>query len=203
MQFDVMITGLDKAILNVKRLPKSIEKAQKRALKRSMSSFETSMRRDVSRRTGIAQMHLKRYQRIKTDYRYFRDYVYAKFWLGTNPMPADAAKGSARDDWLGVTKGGYFHRGAFYADVYGGGRKIWFRKNSKFAAQNVFYHRKRSRSKTSVFSQENSGRFPVVLAGINIAPQAEQAFKWQRQKIESTLRKRLVHELNYEVSKWR
>lgn len=195
-----MANGIDRVIKGIGKIDKQVEKAKRRAINRTMKTAQTKVLREVSKESGIAQKYLREYNRVKTRTSLFNSYLMGEFWMGTNPMPAHTAKGNARQEDWGVKKGQYLFDGAFYRSVYGAQKKIWFRKNSRGARQNVGYHSKR-RSKQTAWQRQNSGRFPVVLAGIAIDEHAKTAFKRIGPELMSTFQKRVLHEIKYELSK--
>lgn len=200
LRIQAMANGIDRAIQEVARIDQKVERAKSRGIKRTLNSLQTLVRREVSKETGIAQKHLKDYQRLKVRSSIFQSYVMGDFWMGTNPMPAHTAKGRAiQEDW-GVKQGAYLFDGAFYRAVFGAQKKIWFRKNSRGAQRNVGYHRKR-RSYQSAWQRQNSSRFPVVLAGIDIDQPARVAFKRATPEVMSTFQDRVLREIKYELSK--
>lgn len=200
LRIQVNAYGIDQAITSLKGTPKKLERAQSRAINRTLQSVQTQLLRAVSKETGISQRWLKQYQRVKMRKSTFKSWLNGEFWMGLDPMPAETAKGAARQEDWGVKKGNYLFEGAFYRAVYGSQPKIWFRKGSRGDRKNPRYHRRRS-SKNSAWQRQNSGRFPVARAGIAIDKPASLAFQSQRGEIRNGFQKRLLHEINWELSK--
>lgn len=199
-RIQVMANGIDKAAREVAHLDKKILQAKKRGLNKTVKAMQTLVRREVAAQTGIAQKHLKQYNRIKARTSQFNNYAMGEFWMGTNPMPSHTAKGRAKQEDWGVKQGDYLFEGAFYRAVFGSQPKIWFRKKSRAARLNVAYNKKR-RSRQSAWQRQNNGRFPVVLAGIAIADQANKAFKKSTPEVMSQFEKRVMHEIKRELKK--
>lgn len=200
--------GIEEAMKALNSTPKKLERAQSRAINRTLQYAQKQLLKAVSKESGISQKALKEYKRVKMRKSTFKNWMNGEFWMGLNPMPGTAASGRAsQQDW-GVKKGPHPFEGAFYRKVYGSQPKIYFRAHSKRARNNVRYAPGKSNRRDhwnyrsdEFFSGGNRGRFPLHQAGISIEPFGRKAFDAQRGEIRSTFQKRLMHEINWELSK--
>ena len=193
------ITGLEQSILTLSETPKNLSRAQARAIKKTLKSVESEISGKVAKQVGITKKSLKAYKRVHT--RNKRDMVNpgGSFFMGLDPLPASALKGSpVSEDW-GVKKGAYLFEGAFYRKVFGAQPKIWVRRGSRGDRKNSVYLKRSSVKKWN--SSKGDGRYPVAQAAINIDQHGYQAFDQMRGSIKSLFKKRFAQEANYELLK--
>ena len=184
------VDGVDFAALS-KRLgltDQAARRAYRRAADKTLTWLKRQVARDVNGTMGIPMKVLrKRLKAYRTSQRSMR----AKLWLGLNAIDAGEI-GKGRQQRAGVRVGKFFFRGAFKARIYGGGEKIWIRRDSKWFDPDLYP------SKVRPGNRGTPPGFPVVKVRVKL-DEAENRFVYWSARMEAYLNTLLMKELDLEV----
>jgi hypothetical protein len=176
-------------------LTEEMGKAARRAAARTRDWLSTQLSRELAARSGLPKKALKpRFRKAKKggdkNSRHYSNEGFAVLWIGLNAVSAEKA-GQARH--VRRVRSGRYHKGpkpvpgagvrvrkhffdrAFTAEIYGGGEKVWRRKNPG----------------------PGSGQFPVVKMTIPISDAMEEILPKYQKAAERMFSDRLEHEINY------
>ncbi len=167
---------------------KAAIRAYRRAADKTLTWLKRQVAKDVNGTTGIPMKALRK--RLKA-YRTTQRSMRAKLWLGLNAISADEL-GRARQQRSGVRVGKFFFRGAFRARIYGGGEKVWIRRNSKWFDPDLYPARVRPGDRGAPHG------FPVVKVRVKLE-EAESRFVYWTARMEAYLNTLLMKELDLEV----
>ena len=174
---------------------KELNAAVKRAIRKVSLWLKRQIARGISRETGIAQKALRaRLHHIM----YTRRDLRAVVWLGLNAVPAHLT-GTPRQSARGVRVAKRSYPGAFHARVYGEEQKVWIRRASKHFDPQLYPYNKRSSRRWGALSDEQAGRFPVVLARVPIKDVGERVAEREYARVDKRLLTLIRQELNFEI----
>ncbi|MDE1465926.1 hypothetical protein [Spartinivicinus poritis] len=187
---------LQQIIDHVETQPKLVNKAVRRAMRKTARWLKTRMARELASQMGVAQKGLKNRFILSTVGK-GKNQKYS-FWLGTYPLAAEEA-GKARNlKKKGVAVKKYRFAGAFYKNVYGSKKHVWIRTTRNRAA---------GYSSVSPVSQTPAnvpshlkGRFPVERIGIEIDPIAAELFRRYQSRVNVQFNRILEQELHYALN---
>ena len=194
MKLSIKAFGIDNAMSEMAKIDTKIDRAQRKAIKRTISIISKKILQQVSKETAIAQKYYKQYGRLKTKTQRKNGTLTSQFWFGSNVMPAHTAKGrSVQEDW-GVRRGKYLFKSTFLARVYGNKPLIWFRKKSRGAKYNPATNKRWKNKK-------NDSSSPLMMAGINVDPAAKKALKQLSPKLIADFEKRVKKQIQWELNR--
>lgn len=174
-------------------LPRDLDRATKRALRKTLTWLQRQAVAEMSRHSGVKQKDLKAYRRARVR---LGDHE-GEVWLGLNPMPLHL---SGRVSWSqkssGATVKGRTYAGAFFRAIYGSERKVWIRTKRNAGEGHMPYH-ELSRYRPLPTRQVSSGRFPVTLLGVSLEESGPELSQSLMQEAEERFRKLMTQEINY------
>ncbi|WP_163836948.1 hypothetical protein [Spartinivicinus ruber] len=187
---------LQHIIDQVESQPKQVNKAMRRAMRKTARWLKTRMARELASQMGVAQKALKSRFILSTIGK-GKNQKFV-FWLGTYPLAAEEAGKPRNLKKKGVAVKKYRFAGAFYKNVYGSKKHVWIR-----TARN----RTAGYSGVSPMSQTPGnvpshlkGRFPVERIGIDIDPIAAELFRRYKSRVNVNFNRILEQELNYALN---
>lgn len=185
----------------VERLPKRMDLAQQRALKKLGTWLQRQALRAISAQTGMPQKTFKDFKRVRLRI----SGTEGELWLGLNPLPLHAF---GRISWSqgssGVRVRGKTYEGTFFRAVYGSTPKVWIRRSRNETAGHQPYLRARRKHpllKDYTKDQVSAGRFPVMV----VAGGLEDSEQVLSERLPEMARERflvlLQQEINYQLYK--
>jgi len=188
-------TVLDDVLKGFSRSSGDVQKAIKRAVRKTVRGVQRQALRVMSNESGVTQKNIKKYHRITTVVNGMEGVV----WVGLNPLPLHL---SGRVTWRQKSSGarvnGKVYTGAFYRKVYSGEAKVWIRSSRNRQEGHATYHPIKPYREFS--GDVSRGRFPVELLGVPL----ETARSPIEEKVQSWalpfFKKRLIEELNFAIN---
>jgi hypothetical protein len=195
MKVSVSIKNVSKVTASLRATPLQLQKATARAIRGTLSSIRTEIKRAAAKELKVPQKVLT--PRLLTSTVRNTD-TSGKLWAGTwmiSPFALGRPSSNIKSRVLKVGRRSYI--GAFMKPIFTAEQNIWIRLNSRHYRPDLYP--RLGKSGSGAVPANLRHKFPVVRAMIEVEPTMAKAFLGDAEKMRMMFYKRLDREINFAV----